>query len=106
MKLPAKVRIAGYDCKIVRSRDVLDTDGQYGGFDPNEHAISLAEPDQFANEQLEAGTAIHELVHAMLALYNVKSPDEESLVEMLETALVQVLRDNKTLIRAILKALK
>lgn len=106
MKLPAKARIAGYDCRIVRSREVLDKDEQYGEFLPNEHVIRLAEPDQFANEAIEAGTAIHELIHAMLGLYNIKSPDEEALVEMLETAFVQVLRDNKTLFRSLLKALK
>jgi hypothetical protein len=106
MKLPAKIRIAGYDCKIVRSRELLDVDGNFGVFEQDRHTITIAEPDQFDSELLEAGTVIHEWVHAMLALYNVKVPDEEALVEALEAALVQGLRDNKTFVRTLLKALK
>lgn len=106
MNLPKKIRIAGYDCKIVRSRDLLDVDGQFGGFDPNIHTISIAEADQFDSELLEAGTIIHEWLHAMVALYNIKVPDEEALVEALEAALVQGLRDNKTFVRGLLRALK
>lgn len=106
MKLPQKLRISGYDCKLVRSRELLDTEGLYGEFDPNNHVIRIAEADQFSTELLEAGTVIHEMLHAMVALYNIKTPDEEALVEMLEAALVQVLRQNKTFIRSLLKALK
>lgn len=106
MKLPAKIRIAGYDCKVVRSRELWENDGSFGEWCPNEHMIRLAESDQFANEVMEAGTVIHEWLHAMIALYNIKVEDEEALVEALESAMVQGLRDNKTFVRAILKALK
>jgi hypothetical protein len=106
MKLPAKIRISGYDCKIVRSRKLLDEDGLYGLFDPNENVITLAEPDQFASELMEAATILHEWLHGMVARYNIKVPDEEGLVEALEAALVQGLRDNKTFARSIIKALK
>ncbi len=81
-------------------------DSQFGGFDPNTHTITIAEPDQFDTELLEAGTVIHEWLHAMVALYNIKVPDEEALVEALEAAVVQGLRDNGTFVRAILRALK
>lgn len=106
MKLPQKIRISGYDCKIIRSRSILDDDGLYGSFDPNEHAMTVAEPDQFPSELMEAGTVIHEWLHAMIALYNIKVPDEEGLVEALEAALVQGLRDNKTFARSIIRALR
>lgn len=106
MKLPAKIRVNGYDCKFVRDRGVWDVDGQFGEFLPNEHTIRIAESDQFANELLEAGTVIHEWLHAMIALYNIKVPDEECLVEALEAALVQGLRDNKTFVRSIVRSLK
>ena len=106
MKLPTKIRISGYDCKIVRSREILDVEGLFGNFDPNRHVMTIAEPDQHESELLEAGTVIHEWVHAMLALYNIKVPDEEALVEAMEAALVQGFRDNKPFVRALLKALK
>jgi uncharacterized UPF0160 family protein len=106
MKLPAKLRISGYDCRIFRSAEVWDVDGQFGEFDPNQHTIRIAESEQFSSELLEAGTIIHEALHAIIALYNIKAPDEEALVEMLETAFVQLFRDNKTFIRGLLKALK
>lgn len=106
MKLPTKIRIAGYDCRIVRSRDVLEVDGNFGDYDANKNTIRLAQPDQFESEQEEAGTAIHEWVHGMVARFNIKSPDEEVLVEGLEAALVQSFRENKEFIRALLKALK
>jgi hypothetical protein len=106
MKLPAKIRVNGYDCRFVRDRAVYDVDGLFGDFDPNKNTIRIAEPDQFADEIMEAGTVIHEWVHAMVALSNIKVSDEEALVEALEAALVQGLRDNKTFARSIIRALK
>ena len=106
MKLPNKIRVNGYDCKFVRDPAVWDEDGQFGEFDPNKHLIRIAESSQFASEIMEAGTVIHEWLHAMIALYNIKVPDEEWLVEALEAALVQGLRDNKTFARSIIRALK
>ena len=106
MKLPAKIRVNGYDCKFARNRDLLDVDGLFGTFEVDRHTITLAESDQFASELLEAGAVIHEWCHAMLALNNIKVPDEEALVEALETALVQGFRDNGPFVRSLLKALK
>lgn len=106
MKLPAKIRLAGYDTRIVRSREVFDEDGSFGDYDANKNIIRVAESDQFESEQEEAGTAIHEWAHGMVARFNIKSPDEEVLVEGLEAALVQSFRENKVFIRALLKALK
>lgn len=100
MKLPASVRIAGYKCKIARKA----LDGDFGTFDYNTNEIEIEE--SIDSDALEASTLIHEMVHGIIHVYKIKVPDEESLVEILETALVQVLRDNKTLFRAILKALK
>jgi hypothetical protein len=106
MKLPAKIRLAGYDTKITRSRAVWDVDGSFGDYDANKNTIRLAESDQFEGAQEEAGTAIHEWVHGMVARFNIRVPDEEALVENLESALVQSLRDNQAFILALMKALK
>lgn len=106
MKLPAKIRVNGYDCRFVRDPAMLEAEGLFAEWSGNEHLIRIAESNQFANEIMEAGTVIHEWLHAMIALYNIKVPDEEALVEALEAALVQGLRDNKTFARSIIKALK
>lgn len=99
MKLPASVRIGPYQCRIVRKA----LDGDFGAFDSNTNEIEI--DDAIASEALEASTLIHEMIHALIHIYKIKVPDEEGLVEILETALLQVLKDNKTLFRAILKAL-
>jgi hypothetical protein len=106
MKLPAKIRVNGYDCRFVRDRSLLDDGGMFGEYSDNERVIRMAESDQFPDEIMEVGTVIHEWLHAMIGIYNIKVPDEEALVEALEAALVQGLRDNKTFARSILKALK
>lgn len=106
MKLPAKIRVNGYDCRFIRDRAVLDDDGLWAYFHSENNSIRIAESEQFPDEIMEAGTVIHEWLHAMIALYNIKVPDEEALVEALEAALVQGLRDNKTFARSIIQALK
>jgi len=100
MKLPAAIRIGPYQCKIVRK----PLDGDFGAFDSNTNEIEI--DNAIASDALEASTVIHETVHGIIHIYKIKVPDEEGLVEILETALLQVLKDNKTLFRAILKALK
>ena len=99
MKLPGSVRIGPYKCAIVRK----PLDGDFGAFDSNTNDIEI--DDAIASDALEASTLLHEIVHGVISIYRIKVPDEESLVEILETALLQVLKDNKTLFRAILKAL-
>jgi hypothetical protein len=106
MKLPASARIAGYKCKITRADLIVNGEGDYGTFDYNTNEIEIARETDFASEEQEASTLLHEIIHGVLGIYKIKVPDEEEMVEKLETALIQVLRDNKTLFRAILKALK
>tara|TARA_R110000868_G_scaffold51977_1_gene164559 strand:- start:78 stop:380 length:303 start_codon:yes stop_codon:yes gene_type:complete len=100
MKLPKHVRVAGYNCNIVRA----PLDGDFGAFDANTNTIEI--DDAISSDALEASTVLHETVHAIMHIYRIKVPDEEALAEILETALLQFLKDNKTLVRAILKALK
>lgn len=106
MKLPTKIRVNGYDCRFVRDRAVLDTDGLWAYFHAENNTIRIAESDQFPDGIMEVGTVIHEWLHAMIALHNIKVPDEEALVEALESALVQGLRDNKTFVRTCIRELK
>ena len=106
MKLPATIRIAGYKCKVKRIAFEPDAEGfgSWGTFDTDTHEIEIVQSDQFSDDALIASTVLHELVHGINHIYDL--PDDEAAVRKMETALVQVLRDNKTLIRSILKALK
>lgn len=103
MKLPAKVRIAGYDCKITRTKLEYDENGEdaWGSFDTDKYEIELADSD---DDFLVASTLVHEIEHAINHIYGL--PDDEAVVRKRETALVQLLRDNKTLFRTLLKVFK
>lgn len=106
MKLPAFIRIGPYKCKVTRHNPEYDADGYaaWGTFDTDTFEIEIAESERFKDEALIASTVIHEIVHGINHIYGL--PDDEPTVRKLETALVQVLKDNKTLIRSLLKALK
>ncbi len=107
MKLPVSARIGPYKCKITRVESlVVDGDKCFGSFDYNRHEIAITGEAEFSSDALEASALVHELMHALLHIYKIKVPDEEAMVEILETALIQLLKDNKTLIRSVLKALK
>lgn len=106
MKLPAVIRIGPYKCRVARHKLEYDANGYaaWGTFDTDTYEIEVADADSFKDEALEASTAIHEIVHGINCIYGL--PDDEELVRKWETALVQVLKDNKTLFRSIIKALK
>lgn len=102
MNLPASIRIGPYPCKVIRSSPESE---DFGTFDTTTYEIEIAESG-FSSEAQEAATVIHEIIHAIIHIYKIKVPDEEGLVEILDTALAQVLKDNKTMWRTLLKALK
>jgi hypothetical protein len=106
MKLPATIRIGPYRCKVTRHRPEYDAEGfaAWGTFDTDTFEIEIAESDCFNDETLIASTVLHEMIHGINMIYGL--PDDEATVRKLETALAQILKDNKTLFRTILKALK
>lgn len=108
MKLPAAIRIGPYRCKVKRTSLDYDPEGyaDWGTFDTDTYEIEIAESEKFSDETLIASTVIHEMVHGIIRIYGIAVPDEEDLARKLETALVQVLKDNKTMWRTIMKALK
>lgn len=107
MKLPAFIRVGPYRCKVTRKENLtVDGEGCFGSFDHNTTEIELAAESDFASEALEASASFHETLHAILHIYGIVVPNEEELVGKLETALLQVFKDNKTWMRSILKALK
>jgi|JI10StandDraft_1071094.scaffolds.fasta_scaffold1920554_2 hypothetical protein len=105
MKLPKSLRIAGYDCKVSRADLIVDGEGDYGTFNYNSNEIQMAQEKDFESEEQEASTFLHEWLHGILSIYRIKVPDEEDMVERLETALFQMFKDNKTTIRSLLKTI-
>ena len=104
MKLPASARIGPFKFKVVRT-NVAD-DNELGHFDPKARIIAVAKSEDFGAEDEEVSTLIHELGHAVVHVHWRGLEDDEALQEKVELIITQILRDNKTMIRAILKALK
>ena len=104
MKLPATARIGQFKFRIVRTNK--DDHGERGYFLSDKREIGLAKPEDFGAEDEEASTLIHELAHCVVDVHWPRVEDDEELVERMEVIVTQILRDNKTLVRAILKALK
>lgn len=107
MKLPPTVKIGPYSGKVTRREKlVVDGDECFGSSDLNSLEIEIATSEEFASEALEASTFLHEALHLLLHVHKINVPDEEDTVGRLEITLLQFLKDNKTLMRSILKALK
>jgi hypothetical protein len=105
MKLPATVRVGPFKFKLVRTN--ADDKNECGYFDATTREIGLAKPEDWVSEDEEASTLIHELGHAIMHVHWRGSElDSEELQEKLELIITQICRDNKSLVRAILKALK
>lgn len=104
MKLPSTVRIGPYKFKIVRSN--RDDHDEAGYFLSAKREIGVAKPEDFGAEDEEAATVIHELAHAVVDVYWPQIEEDEEIVSRLDPIVTQILRDNKALVRSILKALK
>jgi hypothetical protein len=98
-----KIRIGPMDFKVGQLPAALEED-RYG--DCCRATLEIRLRRKFASPAERACTLIHEILHAVIAVYRVKLPDEEYVVEKLETGIAQVLRDNPKLFTEILKALK
>lgn len=104
MKLPASVRIGPYKFKLIRTNRADHDEAGY--FLSDKREIGLAKPEDFGAEDEEASTLIHEIGHAVVDVYWPEIQEDEELVSRLELIITQILRDNKTLARIVLKALK
>lgn len=102
MKLPTTIRIGGHKFKVVELP--ADTD-LHGECDVASHEFRLAKV--FADDSQAADTILHEIMHGLWdQAHLVEGDSEERVVYVLAGGLIQVIRDNKTLFRQILKALK
>lgn len=103
MKLPPSVRVGPFDI-LLGQLDEKTAKSVYGLFSEESQTILLR--PTFASSSQCAETLIHELLHAVWNVQNIGGTNEERVVTKLSLGLAQVMRDNKDLIRTLLKALK
>lgn len=102
MKLPSRIRIGPFDYSLGRFEDETD---DFGECDTTNHKIVLAQ--EFSSSAVEAETLWHEVTHAIWNHGGLEDGDkEERIVHTLSIGFITFMRDNKDLIRSILKALK
>jgi len=90
------VRIGPFDVSITMLAGE-DRDKCFGMF--SETQMSIMMRDTFANEQQEAETFLHELLHAIYCVFGVKPKDpEERLISQMSIGTASVFRDNPELI--------
>jgi hypothetical protein len=103
------VRIGAHKYPIVYA-DKVDDDDSWGNADFNDYKIILSSAlERPELSSVWAEKLLHEVAHFMLDDLGVEFPNdeaEEKCVTLLARGLTQFARDNKTLIRQILKALK
>lgn len=94
--LPKSVRVGPHDVRFERLNGE-DAKRNYGTFLPAELAINLQ--DKYASGSQAADTILHEIIHAIFAVWSVDvKRGEEHIVSVLGTSLTQIIRDNPGLI--------
>lgn len=93
MKLPNKVKVACFDIDIEDWHHRTATaDGNFGTFSPIELKIRI---DTSCNPIMICEVLQHEILHAIYWAYVIDDKDnEERIVSVMATALIQVYRDN------------
>ena len=100
MKLPANIRIGIHKYKIVKA--AIENHGEL-----DDAALELRLTEHFASDAQEAETVLHEALHAIWNQCALEDGDnEERIIYAFSLRLADTMRQNKTLFRAILKALK
>src|SRR3990167_5111278 len=97
MKIPKKLKIAGFNYKITHNKQVADHSSTFASTinAQQEINVGLGFPIQ-KQEQ----TFLHEILHAVWFCYGLKeagfkNEQEEHIVDALSNGLYQVLKDNK-----------
>ena len=92
-----KIDTATYDISIVSEIIILDGRQCKGSIDYNKNIIKIAD---FIGESQAKITLMHEIMHGMVFERGIclEKGDEESIVDELGKAMMQVIRDNKDLI--------
>lgn len=88
MKVPKSIRVAGFDYKI----KVVDTDGLSGDYGQCRHDEKEMVLDNIKHHDSLMSHLLHEVIEAINNVYDLDL--EHHKIELLETALFQVLKDN------------
>jgi protein tyrosine phosphatase len=96
MKIPKSIRIGGVDYAVV-DKPALNNGKKmcYGKIDYEKSIIELNPDNQ--NHQKKCMTLWHEIIHGVIEHTNMdmKSSDEEGIVDTVAKGIYQVLQDNK-----------
>ncbi len=97
--LPKSIRVGPWDVTIeIHEKAIprtLTVDNAWGCYCPDELHIDLGRVGDIPNKHFFAGTVLHEIMHAMWSISNLKAEgQEEEVVQSLENMFVQVFRDN------------
>jgi hypothetical protein len=92
---PRTIKVAAFDIAV----NTLDRQNRadFGTFDCVLQEMSLS--SDFPTTFVEAETMIHELCHAIVWAYGIRTEAEERIVHLLAVGLLQVWRDNPHLIK-------
>jgi len=94
MNIPETIRIGSCNYKILKTKHNIVLNGRqcYGAIDYDKHEIELSE--NIGDKQQIELTLLHELFHGIVFDRDIKTEDEEELVEKLAKGLHQVIVDN------------
>lgn len=103
MKLPEKVKVAGFDISIVEwDHHVASAAARFGEFSCLEQNIKI---DKTLGKQKLLDTFLHEINHAIYWAYGMQDEDkEERIVSTFATAWQQIFRDNPEVIAFVSEA--
>lgn len=95
--LPTSLRIGPYDI-AVELVDKFEPDSAWGQFDGGKATISLVVVQP--SEMFALNVVLHEIMHVLYELFHLQPiDDEERIASTLAAGWVQVLRDNKQLVK-------
>lgn len=94
--IPKYITIGSYSIPVNKSEGLVDTLGEYHSDPP----LILIDPYQ--PKHLATATVLHEALHAISDKSNLHLEEEQ--VQGLEVALVDFIRQNRPLVRAIMEA--
>ena len=99
MSLPKKIKVGAMRFEVRLASELAD-DGKYGATNVWGQSI-LLQPGQAAD--FERDTLLHEVLHAIVAESGLRAwftdqDKEEELIRVLAPALLEVLRENKSLV--------
>lgn len=92
MKIPKKLKIAGYEYSVEFSEDLARDKDLFGDFNGRMQRIRI---EKSLTKERQFGVLLHEIIEAIDYHYQLEL--EHNKIKAFETALYQVLKDNDML---------